>query len=118
MPIWNGKGDVQYLGKCRGITLLSHVMKVLERILVWRIRKSGDGDQRRATGVLKGSGDDRWEVRAEAAGGEEVGDATWDGIWICAPEEGLQHCPKRDGDGDIEMDESARSRSQVGEMEL
>ena len=33
------KGDVQYLGKYRGITLLSHVMKVLERILYGRTRK-------------------------------------------------------------------------------
>ena len=38
-PTWKGKGDVQYPGKYRGITL-SHVMKVLERILDGRIRKS------------------------------------------------------------------------------
>ena len=35
-----GEGDVQDLGKYRDITLLSHVMKVLERILGRRIRKS------------------------------------------------------------------------------
>ena len=48
---WKGKGDVLDPGKYRGITLLSHVMKVLERILDGRIRKCGDGDQRRAAGV-------------------------------------------------------------------
>ena len=40
VPIWKGKGDVQDPGKHRGIALLSHVMKVLERILDGRIRKS------------------------------------------------------------------------------
>ena len=38
-PIWKRKGDVQDPGKCRGITLLSHTMKLLERILDGRIRK-------------------------------------------------------------------------------
>ena len=33
------KGDVQDPGKYRGITLLSHIMKLLERILDVRIRK-------------------------------------------------------------------------------
>ena len=45
-PIWKGKGDVQDLGKYWG-----HVLKVLERILDGRIRKSGDGDRRRAAVV-------------------------------------------------------------------
>ena len=39
-PIWKGKGDVQDRGKCRGLTLLSHVTKVQERILERRISKS------------------------------------------------------------------------------
>ena len=38
VPIWK-KGDVQNPGKYRGITLLSHTMKLLERILDVRIRK-------------------------------------------------------------------------------
>ena len=33
VPIWKRKGDVQDPGKYRGITLLSHIMKLLERIL-------------------------------------------------------------------------------------
>ena len=39
VPIWKKKGDVQDPGKYRGITLLSHIMKLLERILDGRIRK-------------------------------------------------------------------------------
>ena len=39
VPIWKKKGDVQDPGKYRGITLLSHIMKLLERILDVRIRK-------------------------------------------------------------------------------
>ena len=38
VPIWK-KGDVQDPGKYRGITFLSHIMKLLERILDVRIRK-------------------------------------------------------------------------------
>ena len=40
VPIWKTKGDVQDPGKYRGITLLSHIMKLLERILDVRIRKN------------------------------------------------------------------------------
>ena len=39
VPVWKGKGDAQDPGKYRGITLLSHVLKTLERILDQRIRK-------------------------------------------------------------------------------
>ena len=39
VPIWKKKGDVQDPGKYRGITLLSHIMKLLERILDVRIQK-------------------------------------------------------------------------------
>ena len=38
VPIWKKKGDVQDPGKYRGITLLSHIMKLLERIMDVRIR--------------------------------------------------------------------------------
>ena len=40
VPIWKRRGDVQDPGKYRGITLLSHTIKLLERILDGRIRKS------------------------------------------------------------------------------
>ena len=39
VPIWKKKGDVQDPGKYRVITLLSHILKLLERILGGRIRK-------------------------------------------------------------------------------
>ena len=39
VPIWKRKGDAQDPGKYRGITLLSHVMKLLERILDKRLRE-------------------------------------------------------------------------------
>ena len=40
IPIWKMKGDVHDPGKYRGITLLSQVQKLLERVLDGRIRKT------------------------------------------------------------------------------
>ena len=37
VPIWKRKGGTQDPGKYRGITLLSHIMKLLERILDKRL---------------------------------------------------------------------------------
>ena len=68
--IWKGKGDVQDPGKYRGITFLSHLMKVLERILDGRIRNSVEmeiGEEQQK--FRKGRG------MTETAGGEEVGGA-------------------------------------------
>ena len=39
VPIWKRKGDAQDPGKYRGITLLSHIMKLLERILDKMLRE-------------------------------------------------------------------------------
>ena len=39
VPIWKRKGDAQDPGKYRGITLPSHIMKLLERILDKRLRE-------------------------------------------------------------------------------
>ena len=39
VPIWKRKGDAQDPGKNRGITLVSHVMKLLERSLDMRLRE-------------------------------------------------------------------------------
>ena len=44
VPIWKRKGDVHDPGKYRGITLLSQVLKLLERILDARIRRRVEGD--------------------------------------------------------------------------
>ena len=38
MRVWNRKGDVHDPGKCRGITLLNHMLKLLKRILDGKIR--------------------------------------------------------------------------------
>ena len=57
VPIWKKKGDVQDPGKYRGITLLSHIMKLLKRILDVRIRKKVDkelGEEQQ--GFRKGRG--------------------------------------------------------------
>ena len=43
-PIWKRKGDVHYPGKYRGITLLSQVLKLLERVLYAMIRRRIEGD--------------------------------------------------------------------------
>ena len=44
VPIWKRKGDVHDPGKYRGITLLSQVLKLLERILDARIRRRVEGN--------------------------------------------------------------------------
>ena len=57
VPIWKEKGDEQDPGKYRGIKLLSHIMKLLERILDVRIRKKVDqelGEEQQ--GFRKGRG--------------------------------------------------------------
>ncbi|XP_064101748.1 uncharacterized protein LOC135212235 [Macrobrachium nipponense] len=38
VPIYKGKGDVQDCGNYRGITLISHTMKIYERIMEGRLR--------------------------------------------------------------------------------
>ena len=44
VPIWKRKGNVHDPGKYRGITLLSQVLKLLERVLDARIRRRVEGD--------------------------------------------------------------------------
>ena len=44
VPIWKRKGDGHDPGKYRGVTLLSQVLKVLERVLDARIRRRVEGD--------------------------------------------------------------------------
>ena len=44
VPIWKRKGDVHDPGKYKGITLLSQVLKLLERVLDARIRRRVEGD--------------------------------------------------------------------------
>ena len=44
VPIWKRKGDMHDRGKYTGITLLSQVLKRLERVLDIRIRRRVEGD--------------------------------------------------------------------------
>ena len=76
VSIWKGKGNVQDLGKYRGMMLLRHVMKVLERILDGRIKKSVEMEIREEQqGIRKGRGMMDWDIHAETADGEEIGGA-------------------------------------------
>ena len=44
VPIWKRKGDVHGSGNYRGITLLSQILKLLERVLDARFRRRVEGD--------------------------------------------------------------------------
>ena len=57
IPIWKRKGDAQDTGKYRGITLLSHIMKLLERILDKRLHERVEHELREEQlGFRKGRG--------------------------------------------------------------
>ena len=57
VPIWKSKGDVHDPGKYRGIILLCHVLKLLERVLDARIRRRVEGELREEQkGSRKGRG--------------------------------------------------------------
>jgi len=55
LPIYKGKGDPMECGSYRGITLLEHAMKVVERIFADRIRQQIDIDDMQF-GFMKGKG--------------------------------------------------------------
>ena len=44
LPIWERKGGVHDPGKFRGITLLSRVLKLLDRVLDAMIRRRVEGE--------------------------------------------------------------------------
>ena len=74
VPIWKRKGDVHNPGKYRGITLLSKILKLLERFLEAMMRRRVDCDfgGRRAR-VQEGERNNRRDVRPETDGREETG---------------------------------------------
>ena len=93
VPIWKKKGDVQDPGKYRGITLLSHIMKLLKRILNGRIRKKVEQDLgEEQQGFRKGRA--TTNVCIKIAGRVEVGDAKENGSGICGRGEGISHSRK------------------------
>jgi len=55
VPIYNGKGNPMEYGSYRGIKLLEHVLKVVERIFKNRIRQQIDTDDVQF-GFMKGKG--------------------------------------------------------------
>ena len=66
VPIWKKKGDVQDPGKYRGIKLLSHIVKLLERILDVRIRKKVEqelGEEQQGFRKGRGTSDGMFALR-------------------------------------------------------
>ena len=55
LPIYKGKGDPMECGSYRGIKLLEHAMKVVERIFEHRIRQQTEIDDMQF-GFMKGKG--------------------------------------------------------------
>ena len=55
LPIYKGKGDPMECGSYRGIKLLKHAMKVVERIFEHRIRQQIEVDDMQF-GFMKGKG--------------------------------------------------------------
>jgi len=55
LPIYKGKGDPMECGSYRGIKLLEHAMKVVERIFEYRIRQQIETDDMQF-GFMKGKG--------------------------------------------------------------
>ena len=75
VPIWQRKGDVHDPGKYRGITLLSQVLKLLERVLDARIRRrvAGDfGEEQQGFGKGRGTAAGMYVLR-QMVGIEETG---------------------------------------------
>ena len=106
------KADVHDPGKYSGITLLSQVLKLLERVLDGRpsrIRKKIEceiGEEQQ--GFRKGRG------TTEAVRGEKTRKAREHVYWICRPGDGIRHSVKGNCDGNVVLAGSARSRGQDG----
>jgi hypothetical protein len=45
VPLYKGKGDVWDCGAYRGVKLLEHAMKVVERVFLMRLRKMVEIDE-------------------------------------------------------------------------
>ncbi len=95
VPIWKRKGDVHDPGKNRGITLLSQVLKLLERVLDARISRRVEGDfGEEQQGFMKGRGtvDGMYvlrqmvENRLEVQGSMARGSSTWRKLLTQYPE--------------------------------
>ena len=73
VPTWKRTGNVHDPGKYRGITLLSQVLKLLERVLDARIRRRVNVTSGRTAMVQEGERNSRRDVRPETDGREDTG---------------------------------------------
>ena len=74
VPTWKRKAGVNDPRKYNGITLLSQVLKLLERILEARIRRIVEGDfGGRTARFQEGERNSRRDVRPATDGREETG---------------------------------------------
>ena len=83
-------------GKYSGITLLSQVLKLLERVLDARIRRRVEGDfGGRPARFQKGERNSIRDVRPETDGREETGGTGQYGSGVRGPRELLTQYPER-----------------------
>ena len=112
MPIWKRKGDVQDLGRYRGIMLPSYVMKVLESILDRRIRRSVERENgEEQSGFRKGKGmtDGMFTLRKSVKKRLETQGET--ALGFVDHEKAYATVPREMVTSNTEIDGSARSRS-------
>ena len=96
VPTWKRKGDVNDPGKYSGITLLSQVLKLLERVLDARIRRIVEGEfGGRPARFQEGERNSRRDVRPETDGREETGGTGQYGSGVRRPRELLTQYPER-----------------------
>ena len=77
VPIWKSIGYVRDPGKYSGLTLLSQVLKLLERVLDARIRRRVEGDfGENSEGPGRGEEQHTGCIRPERDGREDTG-GTW-----------------------------------------
>ena len=79
------------------------------------IRRRVEGDfGEEQQGFMKGERNTRRGVRPETYGREETGGTGQYGFVVRRPRESFRHSIQRDGDGDVTVDGSTRSRSDDG----
>ena len=85
IPIYKNKGDAQCCGNYRGIKLMSHTMKVWERIIETRLR-----DQQTAIWIYARKGNHRCHVCSKNVDGKVQGRSKRATLCIRGPREGLR----------------------------
>ena len=116
VPIWKRKGDVHDPEKYRGITLLSQVLKQLERVRDARSRRIVGDFEEEQQGFRKrrGTADGMYVLRQMV---EKRLRGT--GLYFSGfrrPGESFRHRTQRDGDGDTTVDGSTISEDGRGHV--